>query len=103
MTVTVELLATAKEDLTVAVAAFETADDRNVSEQGRRLVEELSALDDVATGSLLASLKDNELRTLVEGSLRKYLLSDPSIPTQRLVRYLPPVVGGSIGLQEDRW
>lgn len=66
MTVTVEHLARAKKDLADAVAAFDTADDGNVSEQGRSLVEKLGALDDAATDSLLASLEDSELRDLVE-------------------------------------
>ena len=70
MDLSAERLNRAKKDIEGIVAAFKTGDYNSVSQEGRRLVEELSALDDAGWNLLLASLEDGELRDLL-GSVRQ--------------------------------
>ncbi len=62
MTLSAERLIRAKKDIANVVAALETENYSNVSSEGDRLVTEMTALDDVAWDSLLATLEDEGLR-----------------------------------------
>lgn len=73
MTLSAERLNRAKEEN--IVAALNAKDDSNVSPEGRRLFTEMTALDDAAWDSLLASLEDNDLRDQV-GFLRRAVAED---------------------------
>ena len=92
VTVSTERLKRAKKELADAVAAFQTGDDGNVSQEGRRLVEELGTLDDAEWDPLLASVEDDELRDLL-GSVRqrtsevKRLHSVGALPQIRQILY----------------
>ena len=66
MRLSAEHLNRAKKDLEGAVAAFETGDDSNVSAEGRNLVEQLAALNDVDLDRLRSDLKDSDLRNLLD-------------------------------------
>lgn len=66
MTLSAERLNRAKEDLADIVAAVEIGNDSDLSQEGRRLLNELVALDDAAWESLLANLEDRELRTQLD-------------------------------------
>lgn len=91
MDLNAERLNRAKKDIEGAVAAFKAGD--HVSQEGRLIVEELSALDDAEWNSLLASLEDGELRDLL-GSVRQRfseaknpLFSDASVHQIRNIGY----------------
>ncbi len=90
MSLSAERLVGAKKDLADVVAAFTTRNDSNVSQEGRRVVDELWALDDAEWDALLASLEDSELRDLL-GSVRqrasevKRLLSADAVPQIRQI------------------
>lgn len=59
-----------KKDIADVVAAVETRDDSNISQEGRLLLAELTALDDAAWDSLLESPLDSGLRDQL-GFLRR--------------------------------
>ena len=62
MTLSAERLNRAKQDIEDVVAAVKAGDYSNVSQEGRLLLAELTALGDASWSSLLASLEDGELR-----------------------------------------
>ena len=75
-----ERLNRAKNDIAGVVAAFEAVDDSNVSREGRRLLAELTALDDAAWDSLLESPVDGELRDHLDFLRRKIAQAKESLP-----------------------
>ena len=73
MTLDAEQLIEARKDIADVVKAIESKDGTRVSEEGRRLFDELTSLDDAAWDSLLASLDDDvELHEQL-GSIRRSL------------------------------
>ena len=66
MSLSAERLVGAKKDLEDAAAALQTGDKSNVSQEGRRLVDELMLLEDAERSALLASVEDSELRDLLD-------------------------------------
>ena len=61
MSLNAERLSRSKKDIADVVAAVETGDASNVSQEGHRLLRELMALDGAAWEPLLASMEDGEL------------------------------------------
>ena len=72
MTLDAERLLRAKGDVVDVVRVIESKDATNVSREARRLLDELTSLDDAAWDSLLESLDDVELREQL-GSIRRSL------------------------------
>ena len=66
MAISTERLKRAKKDIELTVAAIETGDDSNVSQEGRDLFEQLASLDDVEWDRLLSSLGDHDLRNQLD-------------------------------------
>ena len=72
MTLNAERLSRAKQDITDVVAAIKAGDPSNVSQEGRLLLDALTALADAAWDPLLASLEDSELRDQLD-FLRRWI------------------------------
>ena len=80
MTLSTERLIRAKEDLVEIVAAVEVGRDSDLSQEGRRLFDELVALDDAAWDPLLASLEDSELRDQLDFLRRRIAEAKEALP-----------------------
>ena len=80
MTLNAERLNRAKQVITDVVAAVENGDDSNVSQEGHRLLAELTALDDAAWDPLLASLEDSELRDQLDSLRRQVAEEKAALP-----------------------
>ena len=80
MTLSTERLNRAKQDIAGIVAAVEIGDDSNVSQEGHRLLAELTALDDAAWDPLLASLEDSELRDQLDFLRRRVAEAKEPLP-----------------------
>ena len=69
-----------KRDIADVVAAVEARDDSNVSQEGRLLLAELTALDDAAWDSLLEGPIDGELRDQIGFLRRKIAQAKECLP-----------------------
>ena len=89
MSLSAERLVGAKKDLEDAAAALQTGDKSNVSQEGRRLVDELMLLEDAERSALLASVEDSELRDLLDLVIQRAstvkMLSAGTIPQIRQI------------------
>lgn len=70
MTLSAERLSRAKRDIAGVIAAIESGDGSNISQEGNLILTELMDLDDAMWASLLESVEDRELREHL-GSLRQ--------------------------------
>ena len=92
MTLSTERLNRAKEDLAKIVAAIEVGDNSGLSQEGRRLLDELVALDDAEWEPLLANLEDSDLRAqldLLRGKVTEAKESPPAGTFSRIVQVGP--------------
>ena len=80
MALSMERLNGAKEGLAEIIAAVEVGDDSDLSEESRRLLDELVALDDAAWDPLLASLEDSELRDQLDFLRRRIAEAEEALP-----------------------
>ena len=93
MTLSTEHLKGAKKDIELAVAAIETGDDSDVSQEGRDLVEQLASLDDVQWDRLRSDLEDDDLRNALDvlrrqASDAKELSADVFSPIRQIGHHL---------------
>ena len=86
MTLSAERLNRAKDDLAEIVAAVEIGDDSDLSQESRRLLNELAALDDAAWEPLLANLGDRELRAQLDLLRRKVTEIKEPLPADAISR-----------------
>lgn len=89
MTLSTERLNRAKEDLAKIVAAIEVGDNSGLSQEGRRLLDELVALDDAEWEPLLENLEDSDLRAqldLLRGKVTEAKESPPAGTFSRIVQ-----------------
>ena len=80
MTLSAERLNRAKQDIEDVVAAVKAGDDSNVSQEGRLLLAELTAMDDAKWDPLLESLEDGELRDQLDFLRRGVAEAKGSLP-----------------------